>query len=246
MTWLLASAYVVAGWLLAAAVRTRTDRQVLVNAGAGPERRPALRPWRADRRTLALVGLTIGGSVALVDPITALLAGPTLGLVGYRLPAFLRARQDRIRRTEMSAAVPDLLDVVAVAVTAGLSPRLALDRATGFVAGPLGRELSAMRHDVALGGTWRSGLRDGARRLAMPELQRLALILQRSERLGAPVADRLRALAREVRAERRTGREERARRAPVAMLFPLVFLILPAFVLAAMVPAVLVAVRGVP
>jgi tight adherence protein C len=69
--------------------------------------------------------------------------------------------------------------------------------------------------------------------------------LEQGQRLGVPVAVRLRDLAREVRAERRSRREERARRAPVAMLFPLVFLILPAFVLAAVVPAVLVAVRGV-
>jgi acyl transferase domain-containing protein len=58
------------------------------------------------------------------------------------------------------------------------------------------------------------------------------------------VAERLRALARDVRAERRSVQQERAHRAPVTMLFPLVFLILPAFVLAAVVPAVLVATDG--
>jgi tight adherence protein C len=83
-----------------------------------------------------------------------------------------------------------------------------------------------------------------ADRTALPELRRLAVTLERSERLGTPVAGRLRDLAREVRAERAVRREERARRAPVAMLFPLVFLILPAFVVAAVVPALLVATSG--
>jgi hypothetical protein len=65
----------------------------------------------------------------------------------------------------------------------------------------------------------------------LAEVRQLAVTLERSDRLGTPVALHLRALAREVRAERRAAEAERARRAPVLMLFPLVFLILPAFVL---------------
>jgi tight adherence protein C len=89
-------------------------------------------------------------------------------------------------------------------------------------------------------------IRRVAARTGLPELLRLAVTLERSERLGTPVAGRLRDLAREVRADRAARSEERARRAPVAMLFPLVFLILPAFVIAAVVPALLVATRGLP
>jgi tight adherence protein C len=78
------------------------------------------------------------------------------------------------------------------------------------------------------------------------DMRRLAAALERGQRLGAPLADQLRRLARDVRDERRARAEERARRAPVLMLFPLVFLILPAFVLAAVIPAVVVATRGIP
>jgi tight adherence protein C len=142
--------------------------------------------------------------------------------------------------------VADLLDLVAVSVTAGLTARLALERAPGVVGGALGRDLSGAVRDASLGTPWRVALRRAAERTGLPELRRLAVTLERSERLGAPVAERLRELAREVRGERASRREERARRAPVAMLFPLVFLILPAFVLAAVVPALLVATRGLP
>jgi tight adherence protein C len=84
-----------------------------------------------------------------------------------------------------------------------------------------------------------------AERTDLPELRRLSIRLERSERLGSPVANQLRRLARDVRDERRLRDEERARRAPVAMLFPLVLCILPAFVLAAVVPAMLVAARDI-
>ena len=139
--------------------------------------------------------------------------------------------------------IPDLLDVLAISVTAGLSPRLALDRAPEVMSGPVGAVLTRIRRQVALGNSWASALDQAAASLGVEEFHRLALTLSRAKRLGSPVAGRLRDLAVEVRAERRARREEQARRAPIQMLFPLVFLILPAFVIAAVVPALLVATR---
>jgi tight adherence protein C len=242
VTWVAAVGYAVAADLLVLALVVRSEPRVLAGLDIDP---PPERRWFRDRRVLAGTGLGLGASAAVVDPATALLVAPVLAVAGYRLPAFLRARADARRRAAASRSVPDMLDVVAVSVTAGLSPRLALERAADAVGGPLGEELSTIRRDVDLGGTWRAGLRDATLRLAIPELRRLAAVLELGRRLGVPVVARLRDLAREVRSERRARREERARRAPVTMLFPLVFLILPAFVLAAVVPAVLVAVRGV-
>ena len=244
MTWAPALGYVVAGGLLLVAIATRTDRRVLDLLGARGLRVAPGRPGPSQRAWI-LVGSVVGGSVAAVDLPTALVTAPVLALMGWRLPVFMAARATTAYRSRMAASAPDVLDVVAVAVTAGLSPRLALDRATDAVGGPLGVELRAIRRDVALGTSWRLGLREAAQRLGVSELRRLAIVIEQGQRLGAPVADRLRALARDVRADRRSHREERARRAPVAMLFPLVFLILPAFVLAAVVPALLVSLRGV-
>jgi tight adherence protein C len=196
------------------------------------------------KASLAAAGATLGLTSWPRGPVAALGAAIVLVVAGYRLPEFRLARQAARRRARASARVPDLLDLVAISVTAGLTPRLALERASEVVSGPLAIDLDQARRQVALGAPWRSALRDVATRAGLPDLRRLAVILERGERLGAPVATRLRALAREVRAERRAADEERARRAPVAMLFPLVFLILPAFVLAAVVPAVLTATRG--
>jgi tight adherence protein C len=126
-------------------------------------------------------------------------------------------------------------------VSAGLSPRLALERAPDVFPSPLAEVLAAVRRDVALGTPWRLALEAEADRTGIVELRRLARTMHTAERLGSPIAERLKDLASQVRSERRARREERARRAPIQMLFPLVFLILPAFVLAAVVPALLVA-----
>ena len=70
-------------------------------------------------------------------------------------------------------------------------------------------------------------------------------VLQRTERLGASLADATRELAATVRHARRTAALERARTAPVKMLFPLVFMILPAFLLLTVVPVLLTTVRSI-
>ena len=183
---------------------------------------------------LPLMSIGVPGAAVMV----------TLSVAGYRFPDFELARALERRRRQRVMAVPELLDVLAVSVSAGLSPRLALDRAPDAVGGFLGDELRRARDEVALGSPWRTELRRIAASTESPELRRLAVTLERSERLGAPIGERLESLASEVRAERRARREERARRAPIQMLFPLVLLILPAFVVAAVVPAVISATRG--
>jgi tight adherence protein C len=241
MTWTISIAYVLSAILLIRAARARSDPKVVAALGS-PSRRAGTLTLR--RIIPAMVGLALAVPVAVLDPFVAVLTAPVLVLAGYRLPTFQSARQESRRQEMASRTVPDLLDVVAVSATAGLSPRLALERAVDVATGPLADELIAVRHSVELGETWQAGLRDVARSRHIPELRHLAVVMDQGRRLGVPVAVRLRELAREVRAERRLRREERARRAPVTMLFPLVFLILPAFILAAVVPAVLVALRG--
>jgi tight adherence protein C len=193
----------------------------------------------------AAAGFT-SGLVAWPSGIAAVLVtGAILAAAGFALPDIVLARRNAFRRSAAAAAAPDLLDVLAIGVTAGLTPRLALERGAAVVEGPLAEELAGTTADLELGLPWREVLGGLVDRTGSADLRRLATTLQRSERLGTPVAERLRALAREVREERRAREEERARRAPVIMLLPLVFLILPAFVVSAVVPALLVAARSI-
>jgi tight adherence protein C len=198
----------------------------------------------ARKVLIGVAGGLLGVTVSTSPPMGVALV-VVFGLAGWRLPDFALARLARAVRARSEAAIPELLDLVAVSVTAGLTPRLALDRAGAALSGPLAAELEEARRSVELGQSWAEVLRRTAERLELRDLRRLSSTLERSARLGAPVAERLRGLAREVRAERRAREEERARRAPVTMLFPLVFLILPAFVLAAVVPTILVATHGI-
>ena len=223
--------------------RARPKLRHLVASAGGDEH--AVDRILGTKVLCAGAGIAAGVTIWSSSRLMSFVMTAVLGAAGFTLPNFLLGRRVASARAEASAAAPDLLDAVAVCVTAGLSPRTALERAGAVVRGPLARELEAARRQVALGTQWRSALRGVADRTGLPELRRLSITLERSERLGSPVADQLRRLARDVRNERRLRDEERARRAPVAMLFPLVLCILPAFVLAAVVPAMLVAAKDI-
>ncbi|MGH2740154.1 MAG: type II secretion system F family protein [Actinomycetota bacterium] len=193
---------------------------------------------------LALAGCALGIVLSASGPILIVVSLAVV-CAAFNLPDFFLARRASMRKSASLRVVPDVLDVVAIGVTAGLTPRIALDRAGSVARGPLVDELERARREVALGTSWHRALQGVGERTGSADVRRLATTLDRSARLGTPVADQLRSLAHEVRDEHRAREEERARRAPVVMLFPLVFLILPGFVLAAVLPALLAAARGI-
>jgi tight adherence protein C len=250
MSWVIAATYVAASFLLFAAVRFRIDPVIarrLRGIGEPSAGRAPGHDSRSRRVLLAVAGATAGAvALPLGAELPAVFLSLTMAAVGYRWADLVKARRARSFLEGISRRIPELLDLIAVSVGGGLSPRLALERSPDAIGGPLGEELGCVRRHVALGGSWSSALEDLARRMGLSDVRRLALTLRRSERFGAPVGEQLRVLARDVRAERAARQQERARRVPVTMLFPLVFLILPAFVLSAVVPAVLVAVGDVP
>jgi tight adherence protein C len=192
-------------------------------------------------RGSAVVALMAG----LVYPWPGLILAPLLCAIGLRLPAILEHRASRRRRAAMDAQIPQLLDLLAAASSAGLSGQLALRRAVVALGDPLAGELADVLDAVDLGARWRDELAAAAERLQLPDLRRTVAALSRTETLGASLADSTAELAASVRAARRAAVTERARTAPVKMLFPLVFLVLPAFLLLTVVPVLLTTVRSI-
>lgn len=168
-----------------------------------------------------------------------------IGAVGWRVPGVALERRVRRRRAEADREVPVLLDLLAVATSAGLPPQLALRRAVEAAEGPLAEELSVALRASDLGGRWREELSRAAGRLGLPDLDRLVGSLTRSEALGSSLEEEIARLAADVREARRAAATERARAAPVKMLFPLVFLVLPAFLLLTVAPVLLTTVRSI-
>ena len=165
------------------------------------------------------------------------LAPVSSGVVG-RVLAGARARH-RARRdgSALGAELPVTLDLLGVAVGAGCTPYLAVDMAARWAPPGMAARLSRVQDACALGATFADALDDIAARA--PPLRPLADALLASDRLGAPVGPALARLAAEQRAELRRHAETHARRVPVRLLFPLVFVVLPAFGLLTVIPTLL-------
>ncbi len=164
--------------------------------------------------------------------------------IGARRRLFSRGTARRYR-AEVDAEIPQLLDLLAAGSSAGLAAPLAFRRAVDGLAGPLADEVLTVVRAVDVGARWRDELEALDARLDLPDLRRTVAALTRTESLGSSLAQATAELAASVRRARRAATTERARTAPVKMLFPLVFLVLPAFLLLTVVPVLLTTVQSI-
>jgi tight adherence protein C len=185
----------------------------------------------------ALLVVTAAASMPLVGALFAFLA--------WRVPEIALARRARRRLAAASSEMPLFLDLLSVSCSAGVAPQLAVRMSAAPLRGPLAAELDRALEWASLGRRWRDELDAAADRLGLAELRRVVAILGGSETLGYSLADEMSRLAVDARESRRARATERARTAPVKMLFPLVFLILPAFLLLTVVPVLLSTVRSI-
>jgi tight adherence protein C len=155
-----------------------------------------------------------------------------------RVVAGLRHRRATQRTNAViSRELPVTIDLLAVAVAAGCTPYLAVGVAAQWSPPLLAQRLDGVRRACDLGSGLASALDDLA--TVTPPLKPLCDALLTSDRYGAAVRESLGRLATEERAALRRRAEARARTVPVRLLFPLVFLVLPAFGLLTVAPALL-------
>jgi tight adherence protein C len=189
--------------------------------------------------------IAVAGALGLLVPGPRFVTIPLALLLADRLRRVAITRAAAHRRRAMDAEIPQLLDLLAAGSAAGLSAVVGLERAVAGLRGPLGLELRGSLDAVELGSRWREELADVTERLALPDLKRTVAVVTRTETLGASLTEATRELAADVRSARRAAVAERARAAPVKMLFPLVFLVLPAFLLLTVVPVLLTTVQSI-
>jgi tight adherence protein C len=145
------------------------------------------------------------------------------------------------RRAAALAGLPDVIELIVVAVRAGCTPASAIGVIAPAAPGPLRPVLAEVEHRLHRGQRLADALTAITEALG-PTAAGFVDALATCDRYGlalGPVLDRL---ADEIRIERRRQVERQARTLPVKLSFPLVVCTLPSFVLLAIVPAVLGAV----
>jgi tight adherence protein C len=193
--------------------------------------------------TVIVLPIFVFGALTIFEPsLPMLLKGLAVAIaagVGILGPdAFLANRQGSLQ-SEYRIIFPDLLDLLVVCVSAGLSVEASFDRVKGQLAkrsAALGKNLELMGAEMRAGRTSVEALQSFADRINLDEASAFVAVLRHSAELGGDVAASLRVFSDEMRDKRMIRAETQANKLPVKMVLPMALGIFPVILLIVMLP----------
>jgi tight adherence protein C len=203
-----------------------------------------------DGRARSRAGYTDWAVVTAVVAVVPLAAvAPALVILPPMAVATSRWWRARRRTTRWEAALveslPDVADLLSLAVAGGSTSRGAVEAAARHGHGPLADAFGAILETVDRRG---SRLADDLAALPSrlgPAVEPLVHPLVAAERYGTPLGTPLGLAGRDLRQARRHRAEEAIRRVPVKLVFPLVCCTLPAFGVLTVVPLLAASIRQI-
>lgn len=185
------------------------------------------------------VGQMLGKQYSMVQIITAALF---LSFIGMTLPNFVLNRIVERRQWKIRKGFPDALDMLVVAMEAGIGLAAAIQRVSkelGHSHPELADELALVNAEIRAGIDRGEALKNLAMRTGVQDIRTFSGIIAQTLRYGTSIADTLRIFAEDFRDKRMQQAEEQAAKLGTKMIFPLVLCFFPAFFVVAVGPAIL-------
>jgi tight adherence protein C len=201
--------------------------------------------WVTEPRTRAAVvaGLALQGLGAMwMGAIVRSASGHPSRFANVPFVRVMRAVLAGRPRPEISNDVAESAETMAFALDAGLAPSAALVAVAPYARGSFG---NAMRSAVDSSSFTHAHVREALDLVDADAVKRFSSAYESSVSLGIPLAPVLRGLADELREQTVIERSEDIRKASVRVLVPLGLLVLPAFVLACLVPLFVGGLQGI-
>ncbi len=198
----------------------------------------------ATRYLLMMLGLLIGGVALILVPPRyewlAVISIVTLPLLGWAFPRLYVRGKAAERRSQIEQGMPDLLDMLNMCVSQGLTITDSLRRILRDLRGPypaLAQELRIVTEQAALAGL-PTALDNFSKRIDIPEVHSFTSLLNQTERMGTSVTESLTSYSDTMRESLRQRTDEKGNRATFRLLFPTVFCLMPAVYLFLLGPAI--------
>ena len=182
---------------------------------------------------LGLAYLGFGSGSAKIRLLVALI----VGAAAFFLPQAWLTRHVDARKLQIFLDLPDVLDLLAISVEAGVGFEGAMAIVCEHFDSPLAQEFSRSLKEMELGLPRREALQNLKKRTEVPELSNFVLTLVQADALGMPIGRVLHTQAVEMRSKRRQWAREKAAKLPVKILFPLVLFIFPPVLIVLIGPA---------
>ena len=161
-----------------------------------------------------------------------------VALLGYLLPALWLGQQIKKRKKGILKALPDALDLLVISITAGLGFDAAMQRVAEKWDNELCMEFRRALSDIRLGTARHEAFRSLTARIDVDDVSTFVSAVIQADQLGVSMSKMLKIQADQLRLRRRQRAEEAAQKAPIKMLFPLVFLIFPSMFVVILGPSV--------
>jgi tight adherence protein C len=227
---------------LSAVEAAKLQKQLLQAGYASHE---AAMAFRAIQLTLFLAFPILTVTICFLTdraPSTLVVLGAIGAALGFYLPRYVLRKKILGRQQRIRWALADAMDLMVIAVEAGLGLNAALNRVgeeLGKTHYDLHRELELVNLEIRVGRPREEALRNFAERTGVDDVRSFVALLIQADRYGSSIAKAVRVFADSLRTQRRQRAEQASQKAALKLLIPLTGFLFPVIILIILAPAAL-------
>jgi tight adherence protein C len=201
--------------------------------------------FRAIQITLIIAIPTLIATICFVmdRPVNNFLIWGIIGAAfGFYLPRYVVIKKTSARQQRITWALADSMDLMVVAVEAGLGLNAALNRVSEelkLLHPDMHYEMDLVNLEIRVGRSREEALRNLAERTGIDDIRSFVALLIQADRYGSSIAKAVRIFAESLRTKRRQRAEQASQKAALKLLFPLTLFLFPVIIMVVLGPALL-------